>query len=211
MSNVQKSNYYDIDDILSEETRVPTRFLVNASQLGHFVPGNEVQRITNLPKGTKLELPLWLSKVLEEKSMVQVDIPSCYGSRSRSRLRADPWSINIRDKCPYFYRVGRMLSQMKTDRDLMNLLKEICALRHLKILDNITLNEDMSNFKRNLSNAEMKSFQAGYNTASRIHKWKAGESGVLTASKIVRSGRKRLRRTMSGNSVSSFDQENMGV
>jgi GINS complex subunit 3 len=211
MSQQHSGNYYDIDDILSEETRVPTQFLVNASQLGHFVPGNEVQRVQNLPKGTKLELPLWLSKILEEKSMVQVQIPSCYGPRSRSRLRADAWSINIRDKCPYFYSVGRTLSQMKKDRDLMNLLREICALRHQKILDNISLNEDMSNFKRNLSNAEMNSFQAGYNTASRIHKWKAGESGVLTASKIVRPGRKRLKRTLSSMSSSSFDQENMGV
>lgn len=206
----QRGCYYDIDDILSEETRVPTRFLVNASQLGHFVPGNEVQRVQNLPKGTKLELPLWLSKILEEKSMVRVKMPPCYGARSRSRLRADAWSINIRDKCPYYYRVGRTLSQMKKDKDLMNLLREICSLRHQKILDNITLNEDMSNFKRNLSNEEMHSFQAGYKTASRIHKWKAGESGVLTASKIVRPPRKRLKRTMSSSS-SSFDQENMGV
>tara|TARA_Y200000002_G_C22462129_1_gene570834 strand:+ start:161 stop:460 length:300 start_codon:yes stop_codon:yes gene_type:complete len=99
---------------------------------------------------------------------------------------------------------------MKKDKDLMNLLREICSLRHQKILDNITLNEDMSNFKRNLSNAEMHNFQAGYKTASRIHKWKAGESGVLRPSKIIRPGRKRLKRTLSASS-SSFDQENMGV
>ena len=105
-------SYFDLDDILSEEQRVPTTFLVPAAQLGHFMPGSEVRQIDDLPKDTRLELPLWLSKNLVSKNMVRVDTPIFYGSRSRSRLKADAWSINIRDKCPYYYHVGKVLSQV---------------------------------------------------------------------------------------------------
>jgi len=105
-------SYYDLDAILGEEQRVPTTFKVSAAQLGHFMPGNEVQQIEDLPKDTRLELPLWLSKILLERNMVALDMPPFYGSRNRSRLKADEWSINIRDKSPYYFRVGRTLSKV---------------------------------------------------------------------------------------------------
>ena len=62
----QRGCYYDIDDILSEETRVPTRFLVNASQLGHFVPGNEVQRKKPFSLRSRFESKIILQGFLAE-------------------------------------------------------------------------------------------------------------------------------------------------
>eukprot|EP00939_MAST-03C_sp_MAST-3C-sp1_P003198 g3198.t1 len=187
-------SYYDLDAILGEEQRVPTTFKVSAAQLGHFMPGNEVQQIEDLPKDTRLELPLWLSKILLERNMVALDMPPFYGSRNRSRLKADEWSINIRDKSPYYFRVGRTLSKIKNDVELLDLMQKICASRHKEILDRSqnSLNEDMTNFKRNLSDMEMNSFKAGYDAANDFFRWKNGESGILRASSLLRSRRPRL-------------------
>lgn len=204
------SDYFNIDSILSEERRVPTTFSVSAAGLGHFVPGRASSSST-LPPRTRLDLPLWLSCHLRSKNMVTVSLPPAYNRRRRSRLRADAWSVNLRDACPYFYRVGRLLSkvglyhlrlryivasltfdydaraQMKSDRDLSRLLRGVRARRQRLILDRSqnSLDEDTTLFEHNLCETELCAFRAGVASSTSFYRWKSGSSGVLRASRVA--------------------------
>ena len=70
--------YLDIDVILSEDERLPCKFLADVAYLGHLDPSNAEDY---LPAETKVELPLWLAQSLSEKNMVQLELPKHFGSR----------------------------------------------------------------------------------------------------------------------------------
>jgi GINS complex subunit 3 len=72
------SRHLDIDLILSEEERLPCKFVVDAAYLGSLDPINTE---VDLPAETKVELPLWMAQSLYEKNMVQLELPKHFGSR----------------------------------------------------------------------------------------------------------------------------------
>lgn len=75
--------YLDIDEILSEEERVPCVFQLDASGLGSLDPTNHSP---DLPAHSKVELPLWLTQVLSEKLMINIELPKYYGVRIREDI-----------------------------------------------------------------------------------------------------------------------------
>ena len=63
-------NFYDIDDILASESKVPCTFNVTAYRLGYLNANSKAEHIET---GTQLELPLWLAKSLAgRKNIVKV-------------------------------------------------------------------------------------------------------------------------------------------
>lgn len=65
-------NFYDIDDILASELKVPCSFNVTAYRLGYLHSNSKSEHIQT---GTNIELPLWLAKSLAgKKNIVKV----CY-------------------------------------------------------------------------------------------------------------------------------------
>ena len=55
-------DYYDIEQILATEERVPVTFNCDAQGLGYLVHGVE----EDLTEGTKLELPFWLARCISQ-------------------------------------------------------------------------------------------------------------------------------------------------
>ena len=63
-------NFFDVDDILASQGRVPCAFNVTAYRLGYLNPKSDGEHIET---GTKLELPLWLGRSLAgRKNIVKV-------------------------------------------------------------------------------------------------------------------------------------------
>ena len=65
-----------------------------------------------MKKGTKVELPFWLSKILAGRNYISVSVPKCFGPRSRRDLEADASTVNLRSKCYYFYEYGIKLGKL---------------------------------------------------------------------------------------------------
>lgn len=55
-----RMSYYDLNDILAEETRTAVVLRTGILGLGYLEPGNPKN---DLAPGTKLQLPLWMSQV----------------------------------------------------------------------------------------------------------------------------------------------------
>ncbi len=156
-------NYFCIDSILAEEERIPSEFTISVVNLGYLDPCCTEE---DLPKGTLLELPFWLAQTLHskrhrspegEKPFVRIGLPKFFNQLSRENLRAGPSATNLRDKTPYFYELGRSLSFLTNDAELLTILRQALSGPRFVDISNKSLNSrtiDMTEFTRNLTEAE---------------------------------------------------------
>ena len=80
-------SYLDIDQILYEEERIPSIFLINAYALSYLDPTlEEHTSCTDLPEQTRIELPLWLAMTFKDKHMIDIDLPKHYQKKMRDEI-----------------------------------------------------------------------------------------------------------------------------
>ena len=113
-------NYLNLDEILSEEERMPSIFLIDGSGLGHLDSTND---LIDLPANTKIELPFWLVQTLLEKNMIEIELPKHYGSRIREDIMAGALAVPLREYSFYYFEVGWKLSKLTRDNDLRKTLR----------------------------------------------------------------------------------------
>lgn len=67
-------NYFDIDDILALNERIPCQIEQDLFKMGYLDPSTDDE---HLAKGTKLELPLWFAKEFhsEQIKLIKVEAP----------------------------------------------------------------------------------------------------------------------------------------
>jgi GINS complex subunit 3 len=125
------SGYLDIDEILSEEERMPCKFSLDGKNLGFL---NSASDSNDLEEGSKVELPLWLSKPLREKNMIEIELPKHYGIRIREEINAGALAVKLREYSYYYFEVGLQLSKITKDDDLKRTLRTAFAGERYKSL-----------------------------------------------------------------------------
>lgn len=113
-------NYLNLDEILSEEERISCIFLIDGSGLGYLDTTNNFY---DLPLNSKIDLPLWLSQILTEKNMIEIELPKHYGSRIREDIMAGAIVVPLREYSFYYFEVGWKLSKLTRDNDLRKTLR----------------------------------------------------------------------------------------
>ena len=114
-------SWLDIDTILAEEERLPCVFSTDCPTLGHLDKNNSNYG-QMLPKGSRVELSLWLAESLAKKGMVEIEFPKHYGPKMRDQLNSSSL-VNLREYSPYFFDVGLRLSHLRKDTDLLRTLR----------------------------------------------------------------------------------------
>ena len=68
------ANYFDLDDILALNERVPCQVEQDLFKMGYLDQSTDDE---HLPKGTKLELPIWFAKEFhsEQVKVLKIDAP----------------------------------------------------------------------------------------------------------------------------------------
>ena len=101
-------DYFDIDDIIACQGRIPSRLEVQIYNLGFLDPSTEGH---DLQAGAKLELPFWLAKELckGRRRIISVDIPKAYKDGYREIFKADASVVDLYRLGPYFYEFGTKL------------------------------------------------------------------------------------------------------
>eukprot|EP00188_Purpureofilum_apyrenoidigerum_P004759 Plantae.Rhodophyta-Purpureofilum_apyrenoidigerum.ctg56113.p1 GENE.Plantae.Rhodophyta-Purpureofilum_apyrenoidigerum.ctg56113~~Plantae.Rhodophyta-Purpureofilum_apyrenoidigerum.ctg56113.p1 ORF type:complete len:250 (-),score=36.31 Plantae.Rhodophyta-Purpureofilum_apyrenoidigerum.ctg56113:80-829(-) len=92
--------------------------------------------LRDLPKGTKVEVPCWLAETLARRNYVSIHLPRFYSSTVRNDLRAGPNSVNLSDKCHFFFELGFRLSSLLVDDELQTVLRTAYAERCWRVADN---------------------------------------------------------------------------
>lgn len=101
-------DYFDLDDILSCQEKVPCTFQTQVKDLGFLDHGAESE---HLEAGTKMELSFWLAKELcaRQRRIISVELPKVYRENYRQILEADANVVDLNKLGPYFYSFGGKL------------------------------------------------------------------------------------------------------
>ena len=197
-------DYYDIDQILATEERVPVTFNCNAQGLGYLVHGVE----EDLAEGTKLEMPFWLADALVKQNSgiqqnsggVSIKMPKYFSQKYRNYLKANPTSVDLRSVCQVYYQLGMKLSPWlgldeMTAVELREDLMAAMVDRYFSVLDHSQNSSggDNSSFVKQLTEEEKVLFGLSYSAALEYEKWRARQHGKLTVSRIIQRDRKRRK------------------
>lgn len=197
------SDYLSIADIQSEATKITVRFLQTVPKLGFIDPSSEC---TDIEKGSKLELPLWLAKELYHRQLIEIDVPKGYNIAYREILEADANVVDLHKLGPNFYKVGQHLANMKLpeSEDIAKSLVSTFSQRVHRLLDfsmnatDDTMNEVLR-YEALLDNDERELFNAGRQATEEVKKWENRTIDKLTANEMVTNLRKRKRIIMENN------------
>jgi len=189
-------DYFDIDDIIATQGRIPSKLEAQIYNLGFLDPSSEGN---DLQAGAKLELPLWLAKELcnRRRKIVTVDIPKAYKDSYREIFKADASVVDLHRLGPYFYEFGTKLLHFDFEENsqMASSMQETFIKRFRKIMDSSqnAANEDASLLTNKLDHIEKQVFSAGRKGVSEFLQWEAGNTSKLTTSETVVNHKKRKR------------------
>ncbi|KAJ2777211.1 hypothetical protein H4R18_005266 [Coemansia javaensis] len=103
--------YYDIDDILAAQERVPCVLQVDLDGLGSAGSGGA----SKVHRNARWALPLWMADGLNEEDFVAMEAPPVFSRRAARMYAASPESIQLRAVSQHFYQLGLQLGDMVPD------------------------------------------------------------------------------------------------
>ncbi|KAL9226714.1 hypothetical protein vseg_002494 [Gypsophila vaccaria] len=169
------ASYYDIDDILAEEELIPVVFQKAASGVGALDPSSETN---NVEQGAKVELPFWLSHELHSRQAVVMSLPPCFNQTTRKEIQADPGSVDLRNRCQYFYELGCKIAPMIGDRTIGSFLLYAFMNRYKEVLSKSHTASFTTSSKPLilLTKEETHLFEAAQSSMLAFKKWRMGGS-----------------------------------
>lgn len=189
-------NYFNVDDILASQQRVPVHFEMTVYRLGFL---NHSSNEEHLQPGLKMEVPFWLAKVLgsRKRQIVDVDLPKCYKEQQRNILSADANVVDLYKLQPYYYSMGLKLMcfEQLERQDLSRNLLETFLNRFRRIMDHSqnAFQTDTRSLICKLDETERWLFKLGQRCMAQLLQWERGTSHRLSSSLATRT-RKRTRR-----------------
>lgn len=186
-----------MDAICAGETVVPTRITPGCTGVGTVLdPSSDM---TNLPPGSKAEVPLWLASQLAHRNMAQVELPVFYGNKMRRKIKAGAGCEDLRVRCPYYYTVAAqahaaMTASLTADEAFPAFILGTFRGRYKELLTKAPAVEsslEASQIQGRLSVEELRLFNAAADAAARYHRWKGNrDARALLNSRAPSSKRK---------------------
>eukprot|EP00043_Microstomoeca_roanoka_P003934 m.46632 g.46632 ORF g.46632 m.46632 type:complete len:200 (-) comp12261_c0_seq1:129-728(-) len=177
-------SYFDIDDILMQEEKLPCVSSIDIIKMGGFDSSSDTPY---LKKGAKVEIPLWLIKNYREKNgedVFEVNPPKFLNANHSEMLKADASVINLQAWCPHFFTFAITYFSLFPDNNAVETVIKAFSERYRVILDvsQNAIQDDTSEKTRRLDHLERRLFAAGLQDdkaqqlwlrreAHRIHSW----------------------------------------
>ncbi|XP_077983235.1 DNA replication complex GINS protein PSF3-like [Glandiceps talaboti] len=192
-------NYFNIEDILATQERIPSNVEQSILRLGFLDPSSDNK---DIQPGTKLDLPFWLASSLctRRRRIVSVDIPKYYKDTDREILKADANVVNLHKYGPFYYAFGTKLLHFDNPevRDVAESLLQTYTSRFRKIMDSSqnAYNEDTTHLISKLDESERSVFKAGQCGLNDFQRWQKRQTLKITMSEMVANHKKRKRQEM---------------
>lgn len=171
------SNYYDLDDILADAEKVPSRFNLTVPGLG-FLEGKPGKSIV---KDTKLDLPVWLAESLaacailegSDERFIELLEPDFISPKVLNAIQSNPVTVDLHSILTNYYKLVEKWALMYEDRDLIETSMQMLKERAFEISNfaNNT-NKQMNNgFIFSLDEFEKKLFKLTSDSSRQMKKW----------------------------------------
>ena len=183
------------------------QFLVDCLHFGKY--DTSLDNARDLPAGTRIFIPLWLSARLFQRMPLQMELPSVYNRAAQAELKAGSLGIDLASRSPYFYEMGLKIAltfyakNPSVTNDLAIMLEG--ALRDRAFLSIATRNASSSNVKdlnllnyiQLLTELEKKIFLLKETSRRDLVLMRRGQTGQLKASQAVILAKQRKRKLQS--------------
>ena len=189
-------DYFNIEDILATQERVPAKFELPCYRLGFLDPSSTEEHIV---EGTKLEIPYWMANELctRRRHVVSIELPKIYNDSYRQIFKADANVLDLHKMGPHFYKFGvKLLHFEHADSGFVaRSLLEVFLKRFRRIMDSAqhSTAHDTNQVKSKLDEIEVKLFDEGQQALKEFLSWQKGIVGKLTMSNAISQQRKRKR------------------
>ena len=199
-NNSYSPDYFSLTDILAEQERVPVITNEDLPKLG-FIDPSTSSRNGTLPKGTKLELPLWLAKSLKARNRAQISMPPNFTEKKRQIVVADPPAVNLHNYGPHFYESGRHLMKLGTQDsvEIGSILAETLTKRFRMIMDSSINSSECDTLSKTerLDSLEKMLYEQGQKSMKLQDVWSKRKTGQLKTATMVQRHNKRKASLMS--------------
>ncbi|XP_060596559.1 DNA replication complex GINS protein PSF3-like [Ruditapes philippinarum] len=192
-------DYYDLNDILSTNEKLPCKIEMPIYRLGYL---DSSSTSDHLNPGTKIELPYWMARSLcsRKRHMVSVELPKNYRESYREILTADASVVDLHKLGPFYYSFGTHLLkfELPDSPDVAKILVKAFQARFRKVMDSSqnAYNEDTTKLTEKLDESERLLFKAGQLGLNDFMRWETRQTEKLTTSEMVKNHRKRKRAVM---------------
>lgn len=203
-------DYLDCDDILTLGQKITCVFEKPVAGLGFIDPSSDSPDIS---AGCKLELPLWLAKVLKARKVVSVEVPKGFNEIYREILEADASVVDLHNLGPNYYRMGKHLVEMdlKDSQDISKSLVNTFHTRFHKLFDySIHESQDtameMIDYHSSLDNMERDLLAVGRAATEQFRQWSNRGCEKITANQMVSALNKKKKVELSVASIIAGDE-----
>lgn len=193
-------DYFSLHDILAEQERIPLVTNEDLPKLGFLDPSSS-SRTGTLSKGAKLELPLWMAKVLKAKNRATLSMPPSFNEKKRQIVAADPDAVNLHQLGPTYYETGRHLMKLATPEaeDIGRILVETMTKRYRRIMDGSSnsMECDLLTNTERLDALERILYEQGQKSMKLQAVWSKRKTGQIKTAIMVQRHNKRKASAMS--------------
>lgn len=176
----QRNNYYDIDDILAGQERVPCVLRTDLDGIGSSDSTSKVHR------NARWALPYWMADRLNEEDYVDMEAPIVFSKKANRIYAASPESIQLRAICQYYYQLGLQLGDMVVE--IPQVLRNMYMRRLVKIAQIARQhhqNADSLDFVQTLDKTETRMLRLCQRSQSAITDWQQGNAYTLKKAPVV--------------------------
>ncbi|KAI8326194.1 GINS complex, Psf3 component [Martensiomyces pterosporus] len=175
-----RRSYYDIDDILSGQERVPCVLRVDLDGLGSAGSGT-----SKVHRNVRWALPYWMADRMNEEDYVDMEAPPVFSKRATRMYAASPVSMQLRAICQYYYKFGLQLGDMVPEipHVLRNMYME--RVQMIARVSQQGQNVEGLDFVHSLDKTESQMLALCQQAGGAISSWHQGKAYALRKASVI--------------------------
>ncbi|KAJ2898803.1 DNA replication protein [Coemansia aciculifera] len=177
-----RRNYYDIDDILAGQERVPCVLRADLDGLGSAGSGGGTSKVQ---RNARWGLPYWMADRLNEEDYVDMEVSPVFSKRASRMYAASPESMQLRAICQHFYQFGLQLGDMVPE--IPHVLRNMYVQRVYKVarIAQQGQNVEALDFVQSLDKTEARMLKLCQQAQSAISLWHKNQAYALKRAAVV--------------------------
>lgn len=119
MSVMKTFDFWDIDDIMSEELEVTCKSNQDILGGGLLASSSDGKLTKDLKAGAKVEVPFWFAQGFVRRNNFELELPSIFGASAQEDLQRDPAVCRLNDKSSYYFEIGIRVATLLKKNELV--------------------------------------------------------------------------------------------
>ncbi|KAJ2135568.1 DNA replication protein [Coemansia sp. RSA 678] len=175
------ASYYDIDDILAVQERVPCVLQVDLDGLGSSGSGGT----SKVHRNSRQTLPFWMADRLNEEDYVNMEVSPMFSKQANRMYAASPESIQLRAITQHYYQFGLHVGDLipEVPQVLRNMYMQ--RLQKIAQISQQGQNVESLDFVQSLDKSEAHMLKLCQNSQRAMAEWQQNKAYTLKKAPVL--------------------------